>query len=356
MSETTAENTAIALVIDKADIELETRASLKEAFVKFFDDAEVWRQRALTCRVTDATQVREMSLAREMRLSMRAIRVEAEKTRKRLKEDSIKKGRAIDGIYNALAYLIEPVEKYLSEQENFAEIAEAQRKQTIVEERSRLLLPWGVNLASYNLSEMDQADFDALLDRSKHAVEERKAEEKRREQERLEKERKAAEERARIMEENAKLRESQAQAQREAAEAKKKADAENAKLREAQAKAQREADAAKAESERIAREVREQALAESRRRAAEEKKRQDEERRRQEEERERLVAAEKEEARRKMAPDREKLAEYAKMVRELGLPELTSPEGKIVGPLLLKKRYEFAKLIEALLDSYQKWA
>ena len=49
------------------------------------------------------------------------------KVRKELKEESLRKGKAIDGVANIIKFLIEPVEKYLEDQEKFIEKLEQQK-------------------------------------------------------------------------------------------------------------------------------------------------------------------------------------------------------------------------------------
>ena len=89
----------------------ETARSLSSAFASYFDRADEWRAKALAIVVKDESEVREMKRARETRLALKDIRVSAEKTRKALKADSLRKGKAIDGIYNMLDYAIRPLEK-----------------------------------------------------------------------------------------------------------------------------------------------------------------------------------------------------------------------------------------------------
>src|SRR6185437_11549413 len=96
-----------------------------------FTQAEEWAARAALIKVTSVDQKREMKMARESRLALREIRIKVEHDRKRLKEDSTRRGRAIDGIANVLKALIEPLEAHLLEQETFAERVEAVRKNAL---------------------------------------------------------------------------------------------------------------------------------------------------------------------------------------------------------------------------------
>ena len=130
----------VALVIPaNSGLEIESLNSLRTMFEPFFTAAESWRVKALACKVTDATDLRGMKFARESRLALKEIRVAAEKKRKEAKEDSLRKGKAIDGFANILKAAIEPIESYLEDQEKFAERAEAARIAAFQEERFKLL-------------------------------------------------------------------------------------------------------------------------------------------------------------------------------------------------------------------------
>lgn len=105
------------------DSGLETTKSqyILEKFTSYFQIAAEWEVKAKALKVTDDTQYAEMQMARTGRLFLREKRITIEKTRKELKEQALREGKAIDGIANVLKGLIEPIESYLDEQEHFAE-------------------------------------------------------------------------------------------------------------------------------------------------------------------------------------------------------------------------------------------
>jgi hypothetical protein len=113
-----------------------------------------------------------MKLDRQLRLTFRALRVEADKKRKILKEDSIRRGKAVDGVYHVIEYLIVPIEQKLEEAEKFAEREEAAAKAKLKKEREDLLIPFDVAIEFYDLAEMPEANFARLLDdtRRSHAA------------------------------------------------------------------------------------------------------------------------------------------------------------------------------------------
>ena len=57
-----------------------------------------------------------------MRLAIRQVRIDADKLRGKLKEDGIRYGKAVQGVYNVIEYLLKPTEEYLYEQERYVEI------------------------------------------------------------------------------------------------------------------------------------------------------------------------------------------------------------------------------------------
>ncbi len=104
----------------KADVML-------EKFQNYFKIAAEWEAKAKTIKVTDASQVTEMKIARTGRLFLKEKRTSVERTRKELKEQALREGKAIDGIANVLKALIIPIEEYLDSQEKFVERQAAEK-------------------------------------------------------------------------------------------------------------------------------------------------------------------------------------------------------------------------------------
>lgn len=99
-----------------------------ENFQTYFSLAAEWERRAKEIVVTDESQKDVMAIARIGRLALREKRVALEKQRKKLKEQSLREGKAIDGIANVLKALIEPIEEYLDKQEHFVEYKKAEEE------------------------------------------------------------------------------------------------------------------------------------------------------------------------------------------------------------------------------------
>jgi hypothetical protein len=339
----------LALKLDEG-LEPATAQSLREAFEGFFTAADEWRQKALSIQITRPDQFREMKLARETRLALREIRINAEKKRKALKEDSLRKGKAIDGIYNMLAFAVEPLEKHLLEQEQFIQRLEEQRKAKLKEAREAELIPLGVDVSLYQLGEMDDATFGQLLETNRLAFAARQEAARKAEQERIERERIEAEERAkreaaaaaereRLRIENERLArekaeaEEKARAERERLEAERRAELERIEKErqaaEAKARAEREAAEAKAAEERAAREKAE----------AELRAKQEAERKAKEEQEAAARAA-------AAAPDRDKLDALAQAIRALPVPVLSTHAGQEIENLIRDQVKKFATWVE----------
>jgi hypothetical protein len=110
------------------DLDAESAQILTATFDAMIAQTEEWAKQASLIKVTDIGQKREMKLARESRLALREIRINVENARKRLKEDSLRRGKAIDGVANAIKNRIEPIEAALLEQEQFADRHEAAQR------------------------------------------------------------------------------------------------------------------------------------------------------------------------------------------------------------------------------------
>ena len=327
----------LALRIDEG-LEPATAQSLRDAFEDYFKQADEWRTKALAIQITRPDQVREMKLARETRLALREIRINAEKARKRLKEDSLRKGKAIDGIYNMLEFAVAPLEKHLLEQEQFVERMEEERKAKLKAEREEKLAPFGVDVTLYQLGEMDEATFAQLLETNQLAFAARQEAARKAEAERIERERIEAEERAKREAEAAAERERLRAENERLAREKAEAAARLAAEREAAEKARREAEE-KARKEREAAEAQARAEREAREKAeAELRAREEAERKAREEAEAKARAA-------AQAPDREKLAAFAEAVRNLPVPTLDSEAGKAITNLIRDQVTKFAAWI-----------
>jgi len=161
-------------VIDQSGVEQSTALTLKDSFLPFFKQADEWAKKAKELVVTNENQRELMYEARRARLALKEIRIAADKKRKELKEDSIRYGKAVQGVYNVIEYLISPTEKYLEEQEKFIEIQEQKRKQALKEVREKEVEPYLEFLFSMNdLSDMTEEDYQKYLNMGKKSLQDK---------------------------------------------------------------------------------------------------------------------------------------------------------------------------------------
>lgn len=260
----------LVAVLKDSGLEPVSAQSLLMAFKPSFLAATKLIEDAKAVVVTDATMVTEIKRARELRLSLKKVRVEAEKLKDKLKENSRREGNAVQGVWNLVKLHIEPVEQRLQEAEDFAVRAEADRKAKLKAERDALVKPYA-DPTFYQTGDMPEDAFQKLLQGLKAAAQavidaaekarvekeaKDKAEADERERVRLENERlrREAEEKEaalKIEREKAAQAAELARKQKEAADAaaeKAKADAE-AELAKARATAAKEAARLKAEAD-----------------------------------------------------------------------------------------------------------
>lgn len=182
-------------------------ADLQAAFMPYFERAAEWREKAMGINVTNLNQTKEMREAREARLALKDIRVNAEKTRVKLKEDSLRTGKAIDGMANVIKFLIAPIEEHLENQEKYGERLAEQQRAIARDERE---CEAGKYLADFpqsiDLGAIDEYEFAKLLKFAKAQFEAREETAQRLEKERIEREQREAAEREAMRAENERLR------------------------------------------------------------------------------------------------------------------------------------------------------
>jgi len=130
----------LQVIIQDSGLETTKARVLLENFKDYFDIADEWETKAKAIVVTNENQKPDMAMARIGRLFLREKRIAIEKTRKDLKEQSLREGKAIDGIANILKSLIVPIEEYLEKQERFIEIRDAEISEQKRIEGERLVM------------------------------------------------------------------------------------------------------------------------------------------------------------------------------------------------------------------------
>lgn len=259
-----------------------------------------------TIAVTQEDQFDLMAEASDKRKALKKIRSSVENKRKELKADSLRTGQAIDSIAKRVKNAIEPAEKYLEMQEKFAELKQAEREAKLKTERVEKLLAYTDDISLYNIDSMNQEQFDSLLASLKSAHEAAIEAEKKAEADRLAAAEAEKKRQAEIEAENIKLKK-----EAEAIEAERAAErkAEQEKLDKIQAEKDAEIKAEREKREAIEAEQAAKLALESKQKA------------------------DAEEARREalLAPDKNKLIEFANQIDAIELPNVQNREaGKLL--------------------------
>lgn len=250
----TTPETQLAKVATEAGLVGPARQELIDAFLPDFSSAWNLSVQAKDISVTDPGQKDEIRKARDMRLQLREVRIASEKRRKALKEDSLRRGQAIDKVAKVITQIAEPAEAKLLEMETIAERLEQERRSKLRADRVMQLAPYGVDTTCIDLAGMEDAAFFRLLEDSRLAADAREKAAREAEEKRKADEAAREAERQRLKAENDRLRrenerrEAEAKrarddaarlerekADREAAEKRAQADAEKARRKAARA-------------------------------------------------------------------------------------------------------------------------
>jgi len=196
----------ITALVQSTGLQPEVAASLHQSFAPLFTEARGIIEKSRGINVTDVSQKLQMRIAREYRLALRKIRTTGDATRKALKEESMRRGKAIDGFFNILVHLTDSEETRLAEAEQFALRKEEERRAKLKADREEALKPYGLDTSFMDLGAMPDATFTQLLENSRAAFERAKEEARKIEQAKIEAENARLKEEARIREENLRLK------------------------------------------------------------------------------------------------------------------------------------------------------
>ena len=154
----------LAIAVKDSGLQPSKIETLLQSFSSNFSKAKEIADKAKSIIVTDEFQTDIMLQARESRLALKSIRIDVERTRKELKEQSLREGKAIDGIANVIKALVIPVEEHLEKQEKYAEVKEMEHLQARYESRVNKLLPYVSDISLYNIKDMSDESFEKLLE------------------------------------------------------------------------------------------------------------------------------------------------------------------------------------------------
>lgn len=201
-----AEENQLTTIAKESGLEPSKVENLLSKFADSFANAKQIAQESSSIVVTAEDQEEQMGLARTKRLQLKNIRVEVEHTRKQLKEQSLREGKAIDGMANIIKALIIPVEERLEEQEKFAEIKAAKQAALVRADRIERLSQYTAEVNRFNFESMSDDEFDKLINDLKKQEQAEIEAIKKAERERLVKEQAEAKEQERIKQENVQLK------------------------------------------------------------------------------------------------------------------------------------------------------
>jgi hypothetical protein len=159
----------IIKVIEKSNLEENTAINIRTAFSDYFEDANEAIKKCKDIKVINDDDIENMALAKEYRIKLKNIRVAADKKRKALKEDSNKYGKAVQGVYNVIDYIVSPMEKYLKSQEDYVEIKKATERQERYEKRMKILEEYEGFYPELSYLTIDDRSFQTVLEGVKAA-------------------------------------------------------------------------------------------------------------------------------------------------------------------------------------------
>jgi hypothetical protein len=116
------QQTNLTVIVKNSSLDEQESKSILERFGDYEELAREWEIKAKQIVVSKSSDTIEMAMAKEARKKFSDLRRDVEKSRKAMKEQSLRKVQAIDAIARYLTSLITPIENYLKSQEDFVQI------------------------------------------------------------------------------------------------------------------------------------------------------------------------------------------------------------------------------------------
>lgn len=329
-------NSELSVILKDQNVSKENATILLGAFGAPFEEAGAVLSMHKTIVVKSEDDFAMMAEAREKRLILKNVRVEVEKKRKELKEDSLRTGRAIDTVARFVKETIEPAEEYLQLQEDFSKIIAENKKAELRAIRIETLLAYTEDLSPYSIDDMSDMQFDSLVTMLKGQKELQLAEAKREADEAAATQKAYEAEQEAIRAENARLRaeadkrEAEIEHARVVAENERKLEAEKQAKIDAARNAELEAERAKIKA------IEDERQAEADKLASEQKAR---------EEAERSAL---------LSPDKDKLRAFAVGLEQVRTTKLPALKTKQAQDLLTYVDDELARLVRYINDEAKK--
>lgn len=188
-------------LVKTSGLEVSKQNQIAETLGVFFNKAAEWDATIKSIVITSPEETGKMKMAKEGRLTLKNMRLEAEKIVK-AKRDEVKYEMANyvleDKLWLKAGQMMEAtfknLETKLEEKEKFAERWEAEQKEKLKAERLALLLPLGFQFENgFDLGNMDEQMFQSLKLGLETAKKEKEEAERKAEEERIAKEKADAE-------------------------------------------------------------------------------------------------------------------------------------------------------------------
>jgi len=116
------EQNKLVVILSESGLDRSRAQFILAEFQEAFADVAEWEQKAKEIIVTDETQVDDIEQAEKGYKILKKIRTGLEKSRVQMKKDPLNECRVIDGLAKTLTGLVQPVEDYLEKQAKFVEI------------------------------------------------------------------------------------------------------------------------------------------------------------------------------------------------------------------------------------------
>jgi len=312
------------------NVSLEKRNEVQSVLNHVFNGVSKMREQLETVVVADENDKTNMKLANTIRLGVRQVRLDAEKTfdAKRAEvQAQMLSYKTEDQLWlkakQTMQILTKEIEENARWKEETRQRFESEQKELKVQQRMVQVAKFAPELQRSEFENMSDEGFNVFVAGIEKQYNDRIEAERKAEEERIAKEKAEAEERERVRIENERLKAEAEAKEKQLAEERAKAEAERKAIEEKARKEKADADA-KLKAEREAKEKLEAEL--KAKAEAEAKAKRDAEAKATSE----LKAKQDAEKKAKAAPDKAKLNDFAKMLDELPLPELKSEEANKV--------------------------
>lgn len=321
------------------NVSVEKRNEVQTVLNQVFNGVSKMREQLDSVIVTDVNDKVNMKLANTIRLGVRQVRLEAEKTfdAKRAEvQQQMLSYKTEDSLWlkakQTMQILTKEIEENARWKEETKERFEAEQKELKVKQRMLKVSKVAPEMARTEVENMSDETFDMFFAGLEKAYNDKIEAEKKAEEERIAKEKAEAEERERIRIENERLKAESEAKEKQLAEERAKAEAERKKIEEAAKKEREEAERKLKAEQEAARIAVEKAAAEKAKLEAEIKAKAEAEEKARKEAEAKIIAEQKAkeaaEKKAKNAPDKTKLIELALQIDSLNMPEIKCEEAQ----------------------------